>query len=85
MWRMNVSASIQNARTSPGSSTHSARTTSRSKRTWSVWVGVKAVKSCRPGSAAAQRVKQVAVERSRPPQRPPTLQRARLAARASTR
>ena len=54
MWRMNVSASIQNASTSPGSSTHSARSTSRSKRTWSVSVGVNAVKSCVPASAAAQ-------------------------------
>ena len=31
-----------------------ASKTSRSKRTWSVWVGVKAVKSWVPGSAAAQ-------------------------------
>ena len=53
MWRMNVSASIQKASTSPGSSTHSARSTSRWKRTWSVSVGVKAVKSCVPTSAAA--------------------------------
>ena len=34
MWRMNVSASIQNASTPPGSSSHSARMTSRSKRRW---------------------------------------------------
>ena len=34
---------------------HSALSTSRSKRTCSVWVGVNAVKSCVPGSASAQR------------------------------
>ena len=33
---------------------HSAWATSRSKRECSVWVGVKAVKSCLPTSAAAQ-------------------------------
>ena len=54
MCRMNVSASIQKARMPPGSSSHSARKTWRSKRTCSVWVGVKAVKSWVPGSAAAQ-------------------------------
>ena len=80
MCRMNVSASIQKASTPPGSSTHSARSTSRSKRTWSVWVGVKAVKSWLPGSAAAQSSSSVAVERPRPPQRPPALERARLLA-----
>ena len=36
-------------------SAHRARSTSRSKRTWSVSVGVKAVKSCVPGSAARRR------------------------------
>ena len=52
MWRMNVSAVIQNARMSPSRSQR-ASSTSRSKRTCSVCVGVKAVKSCVPRSAAA--------------------------------
>ena len=52
MWRMNVSAVIQNSSTSPAVSQR-ASSTSRSKRTWSVCVGVKAVKSCVPISAAA--------------------------------
>ena len=56
MLRMNASASIQKASTSgwAGSGSHAAQRTSRSKRTCSVSVGVKAVKSCVPASAAAQ-------------------------------
>ncbi len=53
MWRRNMSASIQNSSRSP-SSRHSARATSQLKHVCSVSVGVKAVKSCRPTSAAAQ-------------------------------
>ena len=53
MWRMKVSASIQKASPCSPSASHSARKTSRSKRTWSVSVGVKAVKSCVPASTAA--------------------------------
>ena len=66
MLRMNASASIQNSNSSVPSRArrscpsarprlHSAASTSRSKRTCSVWVGVKAVKSCVPTSASAQR------------------------------
>ena len=53
MWRMNVSAVIQNSSRSP-SSRHSAASTLRSKRVWYVSVGVNAVKSCVPASARAQ-------------------------------
>ena len=62
---MNVSASIQNASTCSDSRIHSARKTSRSKRTWSVSVGVKAVKSCVPNSASAQASQRVQVQRPR--------------------
>ena len=55
MWRMKASASIQKASTPSGSSSHSERSTRRSKRVWRVWVGVKAVKSWVPATAAAQR------------------------------
>ena len=77
MLRMKASASITKASTSSLSSIHSARSTRRSKRTWSVSVGVKAVKSCvadERGGAAGQRL---AVERPRPPERAPALERAR--------
>ena len=53
MLRMKASAVIRKLRMSPFCSQEAART-SRSKRTWSVWVGVKAVKSWLPGRAAAQ-------------------------------
>ena len=53
MWRMKVSAVIQKPSRSPSRS-QCASNTSRSKRTWSVSVGVNAVKSCVPGRAAAQ-------------------------------
>ena len=50
MLRMKASAVIRKARMSPAPApVHSAAKTSRSKRTWSVWVGVKAVKSWRAG------------------------------------
>ncbi len=70
MWRMNVSASIQSSSSSP-SQRHSARRTSRSKRTCSVSVGVNAVKSWRPGSARAHSVSSLAVQRVGPPERVP--------------
>ena len=81
MCRMKVSASIQKASTPPGSSTHSARITSRSKRTCSVWVGREGgeVVACR----RARRHRRRAAPRStrpRPPQRPLALERARLLA-----
>ena len=53
MWRMKASASISNRRSSP-SRRQAAATTSRRKRWWYVLVGVKAVKSRAPTSAAAQ-------------------------------
>ena len=62
MWRMNVSASIQNSSTSPSCAQPAAKT-SRSKRTWSVSVGVKAVKSCAPTQRRGAGVQRVAVER----------------------
>ena len=70
MWRMKASASIQSSSTSPGNGSanprvrHPALITSRSKRVCPVWVGVKAVKSCLPTSAAAHRSSSV---RGRPP------------------
>ena len=74
MWRMKVSASIQNSSRSP-CSIHSARSTWRSKRTCSVSVGVKAVKSWGPGRRRRARVQGVAVEAVAPPQRAPALER----------
>jgi len=53
MLRMKASALTRKLRMSPSCFQEAARM-SRSKRTWSVWVGVKAVKSCVPGRAAAQ-------------------------------
>ena len=53
MFRMKLSASITKASRPGPSASHSARRTSRSKRTWSLAVGVKAVKSCVPRSSAA--------------------------------
>ena len=67
MLRMKASAVIRKEAIGP-SQVHSAARTSRSKRTWSVWVGVKAVKSCVPGSAAAQAAERLAVEAVRPPE-----------------
>ncbi len=52
MCRMKASASIQNSSTCPALAQRASRTF-RSKRTWSVRVGVKAVKSCVPRSNAA--------------------------------
>ena len=77
MWRMNVSASIQKASTSPGSSTHSARNTSRSKRTWSVSVGRERGEVVRAGERRRAGVERLAVERARPPERAVLLERAR--------
>ena len=53
MLRMNDRASIRNSRTSPTRSQLALKTV-RSKRWWAVSVGVNAVKSCVPTSAAAQ-------------------------------
>ena len=63
MWRMNASASIQNSSSVARRPPTRRGSTSRSKRTWSVSVGVNAVKSCVPRSAAAQASQRVAVER----------------------
>ena len=53
MLRMKASAVMRKERM-PSSASHEAARTSRSKRTWSVWVGVKAVKSWVPRRDAAQ-------------------------------
>ena len=81
MRRMNASASIQNSSACSPASSHSARRMLRSKRTCSVSVGVKAVKSCVPSSAAAHASQRGAVERVRPVQRAPVLERAGRLAR----
>ena len=61
---------------SPSPSQSAART-SRVKRTWSVWVGVKAVKSWVPTQGGGAGVEGGAVERVRPPEGPAPLERAR--------
>ena len=80
---MKASASIQNSSRSRAvrrqrehrPRSHSARTTSRSKRTWSVWVGVKAVKSWLPASALGAALEQARLDRLRPEQDEPALER----------
>ena len=77
MWRMNVSASIQNSSRSPSpDARQDALNTSRENRTWSVSVGVNAVKSWVPTKASAHADNAPAIERTRPVQRSPALQRA---------
>ena len=81
MWRMNVSASIQSSSRWPGKGPascwdrHSALTMSRSKRTCSVSVGVKAVKSWLPTSGRRAALELPAIKRVGPPQRSPLLER----------
>ena len=83
MLRMKASASIQSTRTPPSRSSHSARSTSRSKRTCSVWVGRERGEVVASRRSPRRRLERCAVERLRPPQRPPALERARgRAARA---
>ena len=72
---MKASASIQKS-SNPSARRHSARRTSRSKRTCSVRVGVNAVKSCLPGSARRTGFQRRLVDRMRPPQRAVALERA---------
>ena len=74
MWRMNVSASIQNSSRSPvRRSAPEAQNTSRENRTWSVSVGVNAVKSWVPTTRVSARRQRAQIERSRPVQRSPAL------------
>ena len=68
MLRMKASALMRKLRTSSSCSQDAARM-SRSKRTWSVWVGVKAVKSCVAGEGRGAGVECLAVDPVRPPER----------------
>jgi hypothetical protein len=70
MLRMKASAVMWNEARSP-EKVQAAERTSRSKRTWSVWVGVKAVKSCVPTSLEG-----VVVHAVRPPERATLFERA---------
>ena len=82
MWRMKASASIAERQHVALARPLGRAGSSRSKRMCSVSVGVKAVKSCVPTSAAAQAAEGVVVERVAPPQRPPLLERAAAPARS---
>ena len=80
MWRRNESAVISNATTSSSSSTQRASRTVRVKRLWCVSLGVNAVKSCAPTSAAAFSASAGEVERPRMPERAARLEGRRHAA-----
>ncbi len=63
----------------PGTSPHQAAArTSRSKRTWSVSVGVKAVKSWAAGERGGAGVERLAVDPVAPPEGPALLERVRV-------
>ena len=79
MWRRKLTASIVKCSSSPCSSQAAARTV-RSKSVCCVSVGVNAREVVRPRQQRCGGVEGVAVERLRPPQRPPRLERGAHAA-----
>ena len=79
MLRMNESASIANSSTSPRALPARARARRARSAGGSRRLGVKAVKSCVPGSSAAQACSAASSKRMRPPQRAAALERRRRA------